>query len=80
MAEEGEKLSETKTPPAGAGWPMVTVPVVGVPPVTFAGIKLTLTTGGGNTFKVCETIPDLVAAVTVTGVRLPTAFAVTIKV
>jgi len=74
------QVSETKTPPPGAAVLMVTVPVVVVPPVTFWGIKLTLTTGGGSNVKLCVTIVLPVVAVTGTDVVLPTGFATTVKV
>jgi len=75
-----ELISDTNTPPAGATTLMVTVPVEVFPPVTFAGMKLTRTTGGGSTVRVCVTMVVPEVAVTVTRVELPTEFATTIKV
>ena len=59
---------------------MATVPVVEFPPVTFAGMKLMRTTGGGNTVRLCVTVVVPVAAVTVTVVELPTGLAATVNV
>jgi hypothetical protein len=65
-------LKETNTPPDGAGWLIVTVPVDWVPPMTVAGMKLTRSTGGGSTVSIT-------VAVTVTGVAVPTAPATTMN-
>ena len=73
-------ISETNTPPAGATALMLTVPVEVVPPVTFAGMKLTRTTGGGRMVTIAVTIVVPVVAVTVTVVDVLTGFAVTMKV
>ncbi len=74
-------LKETMIPPAGAVWPIVTVPVEFVPPVTGVGLKLkAVTVIEGSTVALPVTIVAPVFAVTVTGVELPTAPAVTVKV
>ena len=73
-------LKLTNTPPGGAVSLMVTVPVDWLPPTTFAGTKLTSTTGGGKTVTVAfaEPVPPIVAvAVIITGVGEPTAPATT---
>ena len=75
-------LKETNTPPDGAGWLIVTVPVDEDPPTTFAGMKLTRSTGGGSTVSitVAEPVPPIAAvAVIVTCVGTFTAPATTIK-
>ena len=72
--------SETNTPPAGATRLMLTVPVELVPPETFAGTKLTRTTGGGSMVTIAVTIVVPVVAVTVTVVDVLTGFAVTVNV
>lgn len=82
VTEGSELLNETVTPPAGAAWLIVTVPVEFVPPVTDAGLRATPLTvsvkGATVTFCVIEVVP--VVAVTTTVVELLTAFAVALKV
>jgi len=71
----------TVSPPAGAAWLSVTVPVEFVPPVTVAGLKLTDMTviaGSTVTLPITEVVP--VVAVTVTPVELATVPPVTRKV
>jgi len=73
-----ELVKETVTPPAGAAWLSVTVPVELVPPVTVAGLKLTPdTVSDGSTVTFAITLVKLVVAVTV---ELPAVPAVTTKV
>ena len=76
----GEVVRETKTPPGGAVSLIVTVPVEVVPPVTFSGLKLNWTTGGGSTIKFTATMTAPVEAVTVTGVGTLTAPATVVNV
>ena len=60
---------------------IVTVPVEFVPPVTAAGLKLTpVTVTEGTTVTFPFTVVEPVVAMTVTGVELATAPAVTTKV
>ena len=74
-------LNETMIPPGGAVWPIVTVPVEFVPPMTGVGLKLKAVTFiEGSTVALPMTIVAPVFAVTVTGVELPTAPAVTVNV
>ena len=71
LTDGSELIRETNTPPGGAGWLIVTVPVAGFPPVTVPGLKLNSTTGGGSTVSVtmAEPVPPIVAvAVIVTNV------------
>jgi len=75
-----ELESDTNTPPEGAAGLITTVPIELFPPTTLAGTKLTRTTGGGRTMMFTETMIDPVLAVTVTGVGVLTAPAVTINV
>jgi len=83
VTDGSELSSETNTPPAGATKLIVTVPVDEFPPATVDGLKLTCTTGGGNTVSITvadPVPPDEAVAVTVTVVAVFTAPATTGKV
>src|SRR5208282_3797845 len=72
---------ETLIPPAGAGCVIVAVPMELVPPVTAAGLKVTIRgTGAGITVRFCVTMVVPVVAVTVTAVEVPTDCATALKV
>ena len=74
-------LSDTATPPDGAAWLMVTVPVELVPPVTAVGLKVTAVSEiAGRTVTPAVTEVAPVAAVAVTEVEPATEPAVTMKV
>ena len=69
------------SPPAGAAWLIVTVPVELVPPVTVPGLKLTPdTVVKGTTVTFPMTMVAPVVAVTITGVEAATEPPVAVKV
>ena len=71
--EGSELLREVQVPPVGAGWVVVIVPVEVLPPVTAAGEKVTpVSRYPGRTVTFPMTVVEPVAAVTATGVELPT--------
>src|SRR5919198_2330643 len=72
--------SATCAPPAGAGPFSVTVPELGLPPVTLAGLMPSEEITGGGTVSeaLCVAPPDVPEIVTAVGVA--TAFVVTLKV
>src|SRR5208282_5999726 len=79
--EGSELLREAQVPPVGAGWVVVIVPVEGLPPVTAAGEKVTpVSLYPGRTVTFPMTVVEPVAAVTATGVELPTSADVAVKV
>ena len=72
--------SATCAPPAGAGPFSVTVPELGLPPVTLAGLMPSEEITGGSTVSeaLCVAPPDVPEIVT--AVAVATAFVVTLKV
>jgi len=81
VTDGSELLRETISPPAGAAWLIVTVPVELVPPVTVPGLKLTPdTVVKGTTVTFPMTMVAPVVAVTITGVEEATEAPVAVKV
>jgi hypothetical protein len=65
VAEESLLDSEITSPPAGAIDPIRTVPVLGLPPLTEVGLKVSETRVGGLmvSVAVCETLPSIAVSV-----------------
>jgi len=67
-------------PPVGAGLPMVTVPVEGVPPTTDVGERVRLTRGGARTVRFADALSTPAVALMVVNVVVATGMVPTANV